>query len=87
MNGVGLIGATVIGIIAGWIASQLTHRDHGLLTNLLVGLVGALLVLVADLVGQFAFDNRFPVGVITGALGAPYLVFLLIRINRSGGSL
>ena len=51
------------------------------------GLVGALLVLVADLVGQFAFDSRYPVGVITGALGAPYLVFLLIRINRSGGSI
>jgi iron complex transport system permease protein len=43
-------------------------------------------VLVADLVGQFAFDTRYPVGVITGAIGAPYLVFLLIRINRSGGS-
>ena len=51
------------------------------------GLVGALLVLTADLVGQFAFDSRYPVGVITGVLGAPYLVFLLIRINRSGGSL
>ena len=51
------------------------------------GLVGALLVLVADLVGQFAFDTRYPVGVITGALGAPFLVYLLIRSNRSGGSL
>ena len=51
------------------------------------GLVGALLVLVADLVGQFAFDTRYPVGVITGVLGAPYLVYLLIRTNRSGGSL
>ena len=48
---------------------------------------GSLLVLVADLAGQFAFDSRYPVGVITGALGAPYLVYLLIRINRSGGSL
>jgi iron complex transport system permease protein len=51
------------------------------------GLVGALLVLVADLVGQFAFGTRYPVGVVTGALGAPYLVYLLIRINRAGGSL
>jgi iron-siderophore transport system permease protein len=50
-------------------------------------LVGALLVLVSDLVGQFAFGTRYPVGVITGALGAPYLVYLLIRTNRSGGSL
>jgi iron complex transport system permease protein len=44
-------------------------------------------VLVADLVGQFAFDTRYPVGVITGVLGAPYLIYLLIRTNRSGGSL
>jgi iron complex transport system permease protein len=51
------------------------------------GLVGAILVLVSDLVGQFAFGTRYPVGVITGALGAPYLVYLLIRTNRSGGSL
>lgn len=51
------------------------------------GFIGALLVLVADLVGQFAFDSRYPVGVITGVLGAPYLIYLLIRTNRSGGSI
>ena len=51
------------------------------------GLVGALLVLGADLVGQFAFATRFPVGVVTGALGAPFLIVLLIRLNRSGRSL
>lgn len=51
------------------------------------GLVGALLVLIADLIGQFLFTERYPVGVITGALGAPYLIFLLTRMNRSGGTL
>jgi iron complex transport system permease protein len=50
------------------------------------GLVGAVLVLSADMIGQFAFDTKFPVGVITGMIGAPYLIFLLIRINISGGS-
>ena len=49
--------------------------------------MGATLVLVADLVGQFALGTRYPVGVITGALGAPFLVFLIIRTNRTGGSL
>ncbi|MDR2606030.1 MAG: iron chelate uptake ABC transporter family permease subunit [Oscillospiraceae bacterium] len=49
------------------------------------GFVGAALVLAADLIGQFAFDTKFPVGVITGIIGAPYLIFLLIRINLSGG--
>lgn len=50
------------------------------------GLVGASLVLAADIIGQFAFDIRFPVGIITGILGAPYLILLLIRMNRTGGS-
>jgi iron complex transport system permease protein len=50
------------------------------------GLVGACLVLAADLIGQFAFDTAFPVGVITGIVGAPYLLFLLIRMSRNGGS-
>ncbi|MDN6329273.1 MAG: iron chelate uptake ABC transporter family permease subunit [Brachybacterium sp.] len=49
--------------------------------------VGALLVLVADLVGQFATGTRYPVGVVTGVLGAPYLLFLIIRVNRRGSSL
>lgn len=51
------------------------------------GLVGAILVVVADLVGQFAFDSRYPVGVVTGALGAPFLIYLLARTTRQGGSL
>ncbi|TSB47226.1 FecCD family ABC transporter permease [Alkalicoccobacillus porphyridii] len=48
------------------------------------GLVGVNLVLAADLLGQFAFEVRFPVGIITGLLGAPYLLYLLIRMNRKG---
>ncbi|MBZ4486494.1 iron chelate uptake ABC transporter family permease subunit [Microbacterium sp. cx-55] len=53
---------------------------------LAAGLVGGLLVLVADFAAQYAFGTRLPVGVITGVLGAPYLVYLLIRSSRTGGS-
>ncbi|MCM3399625.1 iron chelate uptake ABC transporter family permease subunit [Oceanobacillus profundus] len=48
------------------------------------GLVGINLVLAADLIGQFAFVVRYPVGIITGIIGAPYLIYLLIRMNRKG---
>jgi len=41
MEGVGWIATIVIGIIAGWIAEKVTSRDHGLITNLIVGLIGA----------------------------------------------
>jgi iron complex transport system permease protein len=74
-----------VAFMAGPIAARMVRPGGSLL--LPAGLIGALLVLVADLVGQFAFDTRYPVGVITGVLGAPYLIYLLIRTNRSGGSL
>lgn len=73
-----------VAFLAGPIATKLVGT--GAPNELPSGLVGASLVLGADLIGQFAFDIRFPVGVITGILGAPYLLFLLIRMNRTGGS-
>ena len=48
------------------------------------GLVGAALVLAADLTGQFAFPVKFPVGILTGIIGAPYLLYLIVRMNRKG---
>ncbi|MCW0209290.1 MAG: GlsB/YeaQ/YmgE family stress response membrane protein [Achromobacter sp.] len=43
MNEVSIVGAVLIGILAGWIAEQVTGRDHGLVTNLVVGIIGAFL--------------------------------------------
>lgn len=41
MPGVGFIGMLIIGLIAGYIAEKVTASDHGLLTNLLVGIAGS----------------------------------------------
>jgi len=74
-----------VAFMAGPIAARIVGSGGSML--LPAALVGALLVLLADLVGQYAFDNRYPVGVVTGVLGAPFLLYLLSRSNRSGGSL
>lgn len=74
-----------VAFMAGPIASRLTGPGAGLLVP--SALVGAVLVLAGDLIGQFVFGARYPVGVITGVLGAPYLIHLLIRTNRQGASL
>ncbi|WP_305784550.1 FecCD family ABC transporter permease [Symbioplanes lichenis] len=74
-----------VAFLSGPIAARLFGNGGSLL--LPAGLVGSLLVLVADFVGQFAFDHRYPVGVVTGVLGAPYLIYLIVRTNRAGGSL
>jgi uncharacterized membrane protein YeaQ/YmgE (transglycosylase-associated protein family) len=39
--GVGLLAMFIIGAIAGWIAEQVTRSDHGIFTNILVGIAGA----------------------------------------------
>ena len=74
-----------VAFLAGPIAARVVGPGGSLMVP--AALVGALLVLGADLAGQFAFDARYPVGVVTGVLGAPYLVYLLMRTHRSGGSL
>lgn len=71
-----------VAFLSGPIASRLSGSGQG---NMLPsGLVGASLVLASDMVGQYAFPSRYPVGIITGILGAPYLIFLLFKMNKRG---
>ncbi|MET8556513.1 iron chelate uptake ABC transporter family permease subunit [Streptomyces sp. NPDC004959] len=52
---------------------------------LVSGLTGAFVVLGADLLAREAIPGtELPVGIVTGALGAPVLLWLLIRVNRAG---
>jgi iron complex transport system permease protein len=74
-----------VAFLAGPIAVRLVGPGVSLV--LPSALVGAALVLGSDLAGQWAFGTRYPVGVVTGALGAPFLVYLLVRAQRTGGSL
>lgn len=74
-----------VAFLSGPIAARLVGPHGSPLVP--AALVGVVLVLAADLLGQYAFGARYPVGVITGALGAPYLVYLIARTNRTGGSL
>jgi uncharacterized membrane protein YeaQ/YmgE (transglycosylase-associated protein family) len=76
MNGVGIIGAIVIGILAGWLAEKIMKRNHGLLTNLIVGVVGAFLgAFVAGLLG-ISFGG-FVGSLVISTAGAVLLLFLL----------
>jgi uncharacterized membrane protein YeaQ/YmgE (transglycosylase-associated protein family) len=72
----GVIAWIIVGLVAGWIAAKLTNVPHGLIRNLIVGLIGAL-------VGGFLFEKLNVVVVpdfwgnlITATIGA--VVFLLI---------
>lgn len=81
MSGVGIIGWILIGILAGWVAEKVMKRNHGLLTNLAVGVVGALLGgFVAGLLG-ISFGGWIGSFVIA-TLGAIILLFLLGLLKR-----
>jgi len=74
-----------VAFLSGPIAARIVRNNGSLL--LPSALVGAILVLSGDYAGQLLLPSRYPVGVVTGALGAPYLIFLIVRVNRTGGSL
>lgn len=72
-----------VAFLSGPIALRLTGRsNHSPVVP--AGLVGAVLVLGAELIGQHALGVRLPVGVVTGLMGAPFFLYLLIRSNRKG---
>ena len=83
--GLGIIGWIIIGIVAGWLAEKVMGRSHGLVTNLIVGIVGAL-------IGGFIAENLLgqPVGgfnvvtLLVAFLGACLLLFLLGLVKRRG---
>jgi len=38
-----IIACIVVGIIAGWIAERVSGRNHGILTNMFVGIIGSMI--------------------------------------------
>jgi iron complex transport system permease protein len=71
-----------VALLAGPIARRLVGPAGGVL--LAAGLVGAIIVFAADLVALLALPAALPTGVVTGAIGAPYLIVLLATTNRAG---
>jgi iron complex transport system permease protein len=70
-----------VGFLSGPIARAL---NAGRTTLPGAGLTGAVLVVVADYLGDYLFtDINLPAGVVTGALGAPFLLWLLAS-GRTG---
>ncbi|MDJ1156836.1 GlsB/YeaQ/YmgE family stress response membrane protein [Chelatococcus sp. SYSU_G07232] len=84
MRGVGIIGAIVVGLLAGWIAEKVMNREHGLLTNLVVGLLGALVgPIVLGSLHLMPVQGGFWPSLLISTIGAIVLLFLLGLIKRA----
>jgi uncharacterized membrane protein YeaQ/YmgE (transglycosylase-associated protein family) len=79
----GIFSWIIIGLLAGWLAAKVTESPHGLLHNLIVGLVGSL-------IGGFLFTKLglhvvpdFWGELITAVIGAIVLLFVLQAVRRA----
>jgi iron complex transport system permease protein len=71
-----------VGLMAPHLARRLVGPDHaGLLPT--AGVIGALIVVAADLVGRTLFAPiELPAGLVTAAVGAPFFIALLWRQRK-----
>lgn len=81
----GILSWIIFGAIAGWIASKLTGESEGCLTDVIVGIVGAM-------IGGFIFSQLGGIGVtgfnlgslLVAVVGAVILLLILRAFNRRG---
>ena len=71
-----------VAFVSGPIARRIMGGRH---TILGASLVGATIVVLADFVAANLFPSiSFPVGILTGAMGAPLLIWLLVQNQKEG---
>ncbi len=81
MPGVGFFGLLVIGFLAGWIAERAMNRQHGLLTNILVGIAGSFVGgTLAGVLGIAYYG--FLSNLVVAALGAILILWFFGRSEK-----
>ncbi|MEC5423859.1 iron ABC transporter permease [Virgibacillus sp. C22-A2] len=75
-------GIGFVGLLAPHISRKMVGSSFGALIPV-SAFVGAILVMVADLIGRVLFGpNEIPAGVFTAVIGAPYFIFLLYKYRN-----
>lgn len=80
--GLGIIGWIVIGGIAGWIAEQVTGSNHGLLTNILVGIAGGVVGGFLANMLQLQFAGGLLSSLVVATVGAVGVLFAYRAIKK-----
>ncbi|SIQ10533.1 Uncharacterized membrane protein YeaQ/YmgE, transglycosylase-associated protein family [Rhizobium sp. RU20A] len=82
LNGVGILGAIVVGGIAGWLAEQFMKSNMGLFMNIILGIIGAAaLNFVLSLAGIYTGTGLL-VYLIVGFIGACILIAIARAVRR-----
>ena len=73
-NGVGWIGAIIVGAVAGWLAEQFMKSNMGLFMNIILGIVGAIVLNAILAAIGLSFGTGLIAYLITGFIGACLLI-------------
>jgi len=82
MTGIGWFAAIIVGALAGWIAEKIMKSDMGLIMNIILGILGALvanwllmLIVGSTLGGWFG-------QLVVGVIGACLLIWVTRLVRR-----
>ncbi len=75
MEGLGWLGAIIIGALAGWIAENIMKSNQGLLMNIILGIIGAIVANALFSVIGVGFGGIIG-NLIAGVIGACILIWL-----------
>ena len=79
----GILAWIVIGIIAGWIAEQVTKTSMGLMMNLVIGVVGAFVGgFLMSIIGGQGITGFNIWSLIVATLGAIVLILIVNAVRR-----
>jgi uncharacterized membrane protein YeaQ/YmgE (transglycosylase-associated protein family) len=79
--GLGLIGLLVVGAIAGYVASRATNMNNSMLTNIVVGIIGAIVGnAIARVLGFLVFG--WIAHIATAILGSVLVLYVWRRIRN-----
>src|SRR5688572_31943731 len=86
MEPMGLLAWIVVGLIAGWLASQIIPSRFGLVGDTIVGMIGALLGgFLFNAVGESGATGINVWSIFIAFVGAVVLLFLLRGVNGRKG--
>ena len=63
--------------------ARLLSKENRIGTMLLSGLLGAVILLAADILARSVAATELPVSIFTSLIGAPFLIFLIVRGRKS----
>ncbi|MCO5071367.1 MAG: GlsB/YeaQ/YmgE family stress response membrane protein [Rhizobiaceae bacterium] len=82
VNGVGWIAAIIIGGLAGWLAEMFMKSNIGLLMNIILGIVGAIVLNAILAALGISLGGGWFAYLIAGFVGACLLIFVARLVRR-----